>query len=85
MIRTAGDAETIYKFHSKSKIPAGATVTIWSCDAEATHEPPLNIVMKNQKWVVSDNMSTKLLSTSEVRMTVLISDMLHLGGGRLGG
>ncbi|XP_037794519.1 lamin Dm0-like isoform X1 [Penaeus monodon] len=65
VIRTAGDAETIYKFHSKSKIPSGATVTIWSCDAEATHEPPLNIVMKNQKWVVSDNMSTKLLSTSE--------------------
>lgn len=65
VIRTAGDSETVYKFHSKSKVPAGATVTIWSCDAEATHDPPLNIVMKNQKWVVSDNMSTKLLSTSE--------------------
>lgn len=66
VIRTAGESETVYKFHSKSKAPAGATVTIWSCDAEATHEPPLNIVMKNQKWAVADNMSTKLLSSSEV-------------------
>ncbi|XP_064122826.1 lamin Dm0-like isoform X1 [Macrobrachium nipponense] len=65
IIRTAGEAETIFKFHSKSKIPAGATVTIWSCDTETVHEPPLTIVMKNQKWAVSDSMTTKLLSTSE--------------------
>ncbi|XP_068209609.1 lamin Dm0-like isoform X3 [Palaemon carinicauda] len=65
IIRTAGEAETIFKFHSKSKIPAGATVTVWSCDTEMTHEPPLTIVMKNQKWAVSDSMTTKLLSTSE--------------------
>ncbi|XP_045608036.2 lamin Dm0 isoform X2 [Procambarus clarkii] len=65
IIRTAGEAETTYKFHSKSKIPAGACVTIWSCDTEATHDPPLNIVMKNQKWAIADNMTTRLLSTSE--------------------
>lgn len=65
IIRIAGEAETTYKFHSKSKIPAGATVTIWSCDTDAVHEPPLNIVMKNQKWAVADAMTTKLLSTSE--------------------
>ncbi|KAG7165692.1 Lamin Dm0-like 2, partial [Homarus americanus] len=65
IIRSAGEAETTYKFHSKSKIPGGATVTIWSCDTEAIHEPPLTIVMKNQKWAVSDNMTTRLLSTSE--------------------
>ncbi|KAG7177848.1 Lamin Dm0-like 1 [Homarus americanus] len=65
IIRTAGEAETTYKFHSKSKVPGGATVTIWSCDTEANHEPPLTIVMKNQKWAVADNMTTRLLSTSE--------------------
>ncbi|XP_066947894.1 lamin Dm0-like isoform X4 [Macrobrachium rosenbergii] len=65
IIRTAGEAETIFKFHSKSKIPGGATVTVWSCDTETTHEPPLTIVMKNQKWAVADSMTTKLLSTSE--------------------
>lgn len=65
IIRSAGEAETVYKFHSKSKIPANAVITVWSCNADATHEPPLNIVMKNQKWATSDNMSTKLLSTSE--------------------
>lgn len=65
IIRNAGEAETIFKFHSKSKIPGGATVTVWSCNSEATHEPPLTLVMKNQKWAVSDNMSTRLLSTSE--------------------
>ncbi|KAK7026831.1 putative intermediate filament [Halocaridina rubra] len=66
IIRNAGDAETVYKFHSKSKVPGGSVVTIWSCDSNATHEPPLNIVMKNQKWAVAENMTTKLLSTSEL-------------------
>ncbi|KAK8721848.1 hypothetical protein OTU49_012604 [Cherax quadricarinatus] len=65
IIRSAGEAETTYKFHSKSKIPANSTITIWSCNTDATHEPPLSIVMKNQKWAVADSMTTRLLSTSE--------------------
>ncbi|KAK8371925.1 hypothetical protein O3P69_013522 [Scylla paramamosain] len=61
-----GGAQTTYKFHSKSKIGAGAEVTVYSCDCtEVTHEPPLTIVMKNQKWAVGDEMTTKLLTASE--------------------
>ncbi|KAK3892515.1 hypothetical protein Pcinc_003640 [Petrolisthes cinctipes] len=65
VIRKAGEAETVYKFHSKAKLPSGESVTIWSCDAEATHEPPTTLVMKNQKWAVADQMTTSLVSTSE--------------------
>uniref|UniRef100_A0A0P4VYV1 LTD domain-containing protein n=1 Tax=Scylla olivacea TaxID=85551 RepID=A0A0P4VYV1_SCYOL len=61
-----GGAQTTYKFHSKSKIGAGAEVTVYSCDCtEVTHEPPLTIVMKNQKWAVGDEMTTRLLTASE--------------------
>lgn len=73
MIRKAGEAETVYKFHSKAKLPAGESVTIWSCDAEATHEPPKTLVMKNQKWAVADKMTTSLVSTSEVSCLGLVT------------
>merc|ERR1711970_306770 len=63
VLRTAGETEVAYKFHAKSKIPAGATVTIFSSDQEETHEPPLTIVMKNQVWAIADEMSTRLVST----------------------
>merc|ERR1711970_1583088 len=64
VLRTAGETEVAYKFHAKSKIPAGATVTIFSSDQEETHEPPLTIVMKNQVWAIADEMSTRLVSTT---------------------
>nr|WJP01042.1 lamin B isoform X1 [Portunus trituberculatus] len=60
-----GGAQTTYKFHSKSKIGGGMEVTVYSCDTEVTHEPPLTTVMKNQKWAVGDEMTTKLLTASE--------------------
>jgi len=70
ILRTAGDAEVTYKFHAKSKIPAGATVTIYSSDQEETHEPPLTIVMKNQMWAVADDISTRLVSTTSEELAV---------------
>jgi len=70
VLRTAGEAEVTYKFHGKSKIPAGATVTIYSSDAGETHEPPLNIVMKNQSWAIADEMSTRLVSTTSEELAV---------------
>lgn len=63
IIRNAGKAlETVFKFHRTVKLDANATVTVWSADIGATHEPPSNVVMKGQKWFVADNMCTVLLN-----------------------
>lgn len=61
-MRTVGTNETHFKFHRSVKIDAGAVVTVWSMDADQTHEPPAQIVMKQQKWFVGDNMKTVLLN-----------------------
>ena len=62
VVRKCGEDETVFKFHRASKIPSGATTTIYSNDQSETHEPPTTIVMKNQKWVTGDEMMTTLLN-----------------------
>lgn len=62
MIRRAGNDETKYKFTRSAKIEAKGTVTVWSSDINKDHEPPHNLVMKGQHWVVGDNMTTSLLN-----------------------
>lgn len=79
LIRKAGALETNFKFHRSAKIDAGATVTVWSADIGASHEPPTNLVMKGQKWFVADNMSTTLLnSDGEASCTILIIENYSL-------
>ncbi|XP_046746706.1 lamin Dm0-like isoform X1 [Diprion similis] len=63
LIRKAGALETNFKFHRSAKVDAGATVTVWSADIGASHEPPTNLVMKGQKWFTADNMTTTLLNS----------------------
>lgn len=62
LVRRSGENETLFKFHRTVKIDGGQTVTVWSSDIGATHEPPTNIVMKGQRFFVGDNMSTHLLN-----------------------
>lgn len=62
VIRRAGNDETHYKFNRSSKIEAKGTVTVWSSDLNKDHEPPHDLVMKSQRWVVGDNMTTALLN-----------------------
>jgi Intermediate filament tail domain. len=68
--KVQGEVKTSFKFHRTLKIEAGGTVTVWSFNVEgATHEPPHNIVMKNQKFGSGDEISTILLNTDgEVRV-----------------
>lgn len=67
-MRRVGDKETQFKFHRTVKVEPGQTITTWSSDCGATHEPPTNIVMKGQKFFSGDNMTTHLLNTDgEVR------------------
>ncbi|XP_011342032.1 lamin Dm0 isoform X1 [Ooceraea biroi] len=68
IIRKAGTLETVFKFHRTVKLDAGANVMVWSADIGATHEPPSNIVMKGQKWFVSDNMTTSLINNEGEEM-----------------
>lgn len=69
-MRTAGANETSFKFHRSVKIDGSQVITVWSSDVGANHEPPVNIVMKSQKWFVGDNMKTQLLNTEgEVKRT----------------
>lgn len=58
-----GGPATTYKFHRSVKIEPNATVTVWSSDSRANHEPPSNIVMKQQKWITGENTKTILLNS----------------------
>lgn len=61
LIRKAGgDSDIAFKFAKSVKIPPNETVTVWSSGENKKHEPPLTIVMKNQKWVTGDIMETLL-------------------------
>lgn len=62
LVRTADGNETTFKFHRSVKIDGDGTVTVWSADTGVTHEPPTNIVMKQQKWFIGDNMKTQLMN-----------------------
>lgn len=70
LLRQAGSNETAFKFHRSVKIDGGSQVTVWSADSGATHEPPGNILMKQQKWFIGDNMQTQLLNT-EAEVSVI--------------
>lgn len=68
--RLAGEKSVTFKFHHTVKLASGETITVWSMDAQATHEPPLNIVMKTQKWPIADSMETVLYNNkNEVRIS----------------
>ncbi|XP_035717337.1 lamin Dm0-like isoform X2 [Vespa mandarinia] len=68
ILRKAGTLETLFKFHRTAKLDAGGSVTVWSADIGATHEPPSNIVMKGQKWFIAENMTTVLLNNESEEM-----------------
>ncbi|CAH1102083.1 unnamed protein product [Psylliodes chrysocephalus] len=64
VIRRVGEEETVFKFHRSLKLEGNGYVTIWSSDQNKDHEPPSNLVMKGQKWIVGDNMTTLVLNNS---------------------
>lgn len=37
---------------------------MWSSDASVTHSPPTDFVMKNQKWLTADTMTSVLLNNN---------------------
>lgn len=70
LTRKSGDNETVFKFHRTVKVDGGSSVTVWSSDSGVTHEPPHNIVMKGQRFFVSDDMSTRLINQDGEEMAL---------------
>ncbi|CAN8004925.1 unnamed protein product [Ixodes hexagonus] len=60
--RKAGDDEFTFRFHRTHVIKPGTTITVWSSDVGATHNPPADLVMRNQKWPHGEQMRTTLIS-----------------------
>lgn len=84
LVRTAGSNETNFKFHRSVKIEPNGTITVWSSDSGITHEPPQTIVMKQQKWFVSDQMKTALLNVDgeEVAASERVKNTVSTYAGR---
>ncbi|XP_052831984.1 lamin-B1 isoform X1 [Octopus bimaculoides] len=74
-----GVDETVFKFHSKAVVKPGVTITVWSADSGQTHNPPSDLVMKSQRWFVSDSMRTTLLNNTgeEMASCEMSKSMLH--------
>ncbi|KAK7862761.1 hypothetical protein R5R35_010381 [Gryllus longicercus] len=70
VVRRAGDNETTFKFHRSVKIEPGSAITVWSSDAGQVHDPPSNIVMKSQKWVIAESMNTTLINPNGEEMAI---------------
>ncbi|XP_023029956.1 lamin Dm0 [Leptinotarsa decemlineata] len=70
VVRRVGDNETQFKFHRSLKLEGNGFVTIWSSDLNKDHEPPNNLVMKGQKWIVGDNMTTTVLNNNGEEVAV---------------
>lgn len=64
LLRRADGQETVYRFHRTVKLEGKTGLTVWSSDQGETHEPPYNLVMKAQKWVTGNEMTTLLLNNS---------------------
>lgn len=56
--------EVTFRFHNKSKLQGGTSVTVWGSDAEgAIHNPPTDVVWRNQgTWGSGSNVVTKLVN-----------------------
>lgn len=62
---SANAPQTSFKFSRNNIVKAGASITIWSSNAEgALHNPPTDIIMKSQAWFASDSVVTRLYDTN---------------------
>ncbi|XP_058016544.1 lamin [Ahaetulla prasina] len=69
------DAPICYRFPPKFTLKAGQLVTIWAAGAGVSHNPPTDMVWKNQSsWGSGDSLRTALLTSSgeEVAMRKLV-------------
>lgn len=61
----------IYKFPHKFTLKAGGNVTIWAASGGGTHNPPSDLVWKNQSsWGTGDLLQTALISANGEEMAM---------------
>lgn len=70
IVRQVGEEENSFKFHRSVTIKPETTVTVWGSNSNTTHNPPSDIVMKDQGWLVGDSMITKLLNNNGEEVAV---------------
>lgn len=70
--RQIGNASPIvYKFPHKFSLKAGGTVTIWAASGGGSHNPPADLVWKNQNsWGTGDLLQTTLISANGEEMAM---------------
>uniref|UniRef100_A0A3P9AKN7 Lamin A n=1 Tax=Esox lucius TaxID=8010 RepID=A0A3P9AKN7_ESOLU len=76
--RQVGSGATItFKFPPKFSLKAGQRVTIWASTAGGSHNPPSDLVWKNQtSWGIGDQFQTTLISASgEVGIRIMSNAM----------
>ncbi|XP_043974272.1 lamin-A-like [Gambusia affinis] len=62
-------APIVYKFPSKFTLKAASTVTVWAASGGGTHNPPTDLVWKNQaSWGSGDLLQTTLISAAGEEM-----------------
>jgi hypothetical protein len=79
--RAADGQEVEYKFSSRAVLKPAHPITIWGSNANVNSEPPNEIVMSHQKWLVGDSMITTLVDKeSNVSLCFLIDiSLISLG------
>uniref|UniRef100_A0A3Q3WVM0 Uncharacterized protein n=1 Tax=Mola mola TaxID=94237 RepID=A0A3Q3WVM0_MOLML len=79
--RQVGNGSPItYKFPNKFTMKAGGTVTIWAASGNGTHNPPTDLVWKNQdSWGTGDLFQTTLVSANgeEMAMRKVTRTLFH--------
>lgn len=69
--QVGSDSPIVYKFPHKFSLKAGAAVTIWAASANATHNPPTDLVWKSQNsWGTGDLLQTTLISANGEEMAM---------------
>ncbi|KRY65285.1 Lamin-C [Trichinella pseudospiralis] len=65
VVRAGTDREVTYKFHPKLVMKPGKQLTIWSANAGVQHNPPSDLVMKNQHWPVGNRIRSSVVNPQD--------------------
>ncbi|XP_003372156.1 lamin-L [Trichinella spiralis] len=65
VVRAGTDREVTYKFHPKLVMKPGKQLTVWSANAGVQHNPPSDLVMKNQHWPVGNRIRTSVVNPQD--------------------
>ncbi|KAM4707724.1 lamin-B1 [Discoglossus pictus] len=86
MTRTIGETSVNFKFHSRSGLKAGQSVTIWAANAGVPSSPPTDLIWKNQnswgtgedvKVVLKNSQGEEVAQRSTVYTTTLPEEELE--------